>query len=115
MHRKHSIRWFAVSAFIAAQALADGTITQITAHDGQLDLTIRITPGEDYDLQCTTNLTSGIWQDISSLYSASLSETNVTLDIEADHCWFRVVEGTTVEPIPPSSPPPPPTSPPSMP
>lgn len=115
MHIRPILRCFSVAAFVAAQALADGTITQITVRDGQLDLTIQITPGEDYDLQCTTNLTSGIWQDIDSLYSESLSETNLTLDIDADHCWYRVVEQTTAEPIPPSPPSLPPTSPPLKP
>lgn len=93
-----------------ATAWADGTIMKVKKVERKLDLKTWTVIGNKYQLQCTTNLTSGVWEDVGVEFTADLTTTNLAVNTEADSCWFRVVEKKVAHAAPTSPPNPPPSS-----
>lgn len=108
----------AATLSLLATAWADGTIMKVMKKEAGLDLKTWTVIGNKYQLQCTTNLVSGAWEDVGAEFTADLTTTNLAVETEAPNCWFRVVEQKVAR-IQPTSPPNPPPSefpkPPSMP
>ncbi|QBG48790.1 hypothetical protein EGM51_15790 [Verrucomicrobia bacterium S94] len=87
---------------------ANGTITEVKPVQAGLELKTWTVIGNRYQLQCSTNLVEGGWTDLGSQITAVKTATNLSVNAEADHCWFRVVEeqadaaGPTSPPKPPA-------------
>lgn len=102
---------YAAAAFAAlwVSAWADGSITEINAENSNLKLKAWTVMGNKYQLQCSTNLVSGTWQNISEEFTAERTTTNLTVGTEANSCWFRVLEepvqiaGPRTPPAPPAA------------
>lgn len=121
MNVKRGFLAFCACVLLAGStAWASGKIMRIEKETAQLELKTWLIVGNKYQLQCSTNLVSGIWTDVGEQFTAGLTSTNLTVEAEAARCWFRVVqekgtqEGPTSPPeappaefkMPPSSPPP---------
>lgn len=89
--------------------LASGKIMKIKPKKSEVDLKTWMVVGNEYQLQCTTNLASGVWTDVDEQITASQTTSNLTVETGAKVCWFRVVEA--MEEIPgPRTPPTPPAA-----
>lgn len=112
MHIQHSIYMAITVAALWSSVWADGTITEIKAENSDLKLKTRMVMGNKYQLQCSTNLVAGSWENIGEQITAEKTETNLIVGTEAKSCWFRVVEekvqlaGPTTPYSPPAAVPP---------
>jgi len=108
-------------SFWAIQTFATGEITSIKPEEHRVKLAIKTDPNDTYQIQCTTNLVSGTWEDVGFKVIGNASASTNTVRIAADSCMYRVVkvgQYTGSTPTPPTSapprfsppPPPPPSS-----
>lgn len=69
-------------------------------------------PDNEYRIQATDSLVSGIWEDIGALFTATQSVTTVSFPESDAYRYFRVIvvsqKFEPPSPPPPGSPPPPP-------
>lgn len=93
------------------RADADGTIKALAFEAESLTLSVSVDVGERYQLQCSTNIVIGAWENIGTAVQATTTETNLIVNASAKACSFRVV--MLDDPIGPTGGPP--TSPPPMP
>ena len=109
MYVKHIISGLcAVVALTASCALGSGKIMTVERENAKLKLKTWMVIGHKYQLQCSTDITSGNWQNVGDEITADLTSTNLVVGTEAKSCWFRVVEKKTVQSGPTSPPEPPP-------
>ena len=64
MYVKFFVSTVITLALLLENVVADGTITEIRPEESALNLTVRTSLGEQYQLQGTTNLSAGVWEDI---------------------------------------------------
>ncbi|MDZ8118741.1 hypothetical protein [Pontiella agarivorans] len=86
---------------------ADGTITEVNVVKSGLELKTWMVIGNKYQLQCSTNLVEGSWEDLGEQINAVMTVSNLYVHTEAEQCWFRVVEeqGDAAGPTSPPKPP----------
>ena len=110
MHKKLLVLPVSIFGLLLLKAVADGTITEVRPQRDELRLNVRTFAGEHYQLQYSTNLVSGIWENLREPFLAEGGSTNLLVSTGADCCWFRVVENSSEPRIPtgPPGPPPPP-------
>lgn len=99
--------------FIAGGVFSDGKIKSVTRVSEMLELAIRTTAGNEYQLQCCADLAEQKWVNLGTSFVASADETVRQVDAGATFCYFRVIavqSDETLEIPPPPPPPPPPPS-----
>ena len=130
MHYRMIYKVALVSFWMVIQAAADGKIKTLRlveepavseASTSQekatmsVALTVVTVPGNEYQLQATGNLVSGIWDDIGAVITATQSVTSGSFPESDAYRYFRVIvvkkNVVPTLPLPPSSPPPPPPPP----
>ena len=99
----------ATAAMMSSGVWAGGHIMTTKPENKKLKLKTWTVIGYKYQLQCCTNLTSGVWQDLGEEFTADETSTNLTVNAESSSCWFRVVEKKTALSGPTSPPTPPPS------
>lgn len=110
MKEKHLIGAFLVATLSAwLTTWADGTIMKVNREEAGLDLKTWTVIGNKYQLQCSTNLVSGTWENVGGEFTADVTSTNLNVETGAKSCWFRVVERKVAH-LQPTSPPTPPPS-----
>lgn len=96
MHTKKNISAFCAAVLLAGStAWASGKILSVNKESVGLSLKTWMIVGHKYQLQCSTNLVSGIWIDVDEEFTSDLTLTNLMVDAESKQCWFRVVEQKT--------------------
>jgi len=88
---------------LLGQVYATGKITKLQVSGGTAQLTIESSDAERYQVQCCSNLISGVWVDVGASFLELTNSTTRAFDASAPRCYFRVVK---VAPV--SAPPPPP-------
>jgi len=123
-----------ICALMAVQAAADGKIISLNLTEGpaisetstskgngkgskkkqqasmMVVLKVDTVSGNEYQLQATGSLASGIWDDIGTIFTATQSVTEVSTPESDAYRFFRVVALTEILAPPPPPPPPPPLS-----
>lgn len=143
MHYRNIIRVISACSLMVIQAAAEGKIRTLRlledpataeASTGQekgksrkkspkatrsVVLTVDTVPGNEYRIQATGSLVSGIWDDIGTVFTATETGTTLSFPENNTHRFFRAVVLTQnvapAEPIQPPPPGPPPSDPSSAP
>lgn len=90
--RKYLPALCAAAVLAGSTAWASGRIMTLKSVSAELDLFTWMIVDHTYQLQCTSNLTSGVWIDLGDEFTAAATTTNLLVGTEAPSCWFRVVE-----------------------
>ncbi len=95
------------------QVFASGRISDIRIRGSEVVMDIETTPGVYYQMQCSSNLVAGTWEDVGTMFAAVSNTTTKAFSQDVSVCYLRVIEMDATAPAtePPPPPPPPPPAP----
>lgn len=76
---------------ISQLAGADGKIEKIKPQNDAIRLTFSAETHATYQVQCSTNLTSGSWMDTGYALITFTNSGSSSVEAPADNCYYRII------------------------